>query len=319
MLELAQTEALAIRRIETDIAHIVDLIDTLVIQCVGRSGIHNCHALGIDIHIEPSPGKLVVEDTLNIVMSTLLGVHSRHHEKPERLILMALQKLHKAHDGQILTLTLAVAVGIEKHDRIRWKPDVLAESQPSCGWKVREDGRVHCVLHHKRGCSTILRERLRPGISEAKHLVSSLVQLIHQRLSNSSVHLINIEPQLVRSLTLHILHGVDEPSNDHRVIVDHDHIRSDHLQILMDLVEAKSLLLRILIGCCVIGYNAIGDLADVLALRMALKSKVKGLDLRRKRGSLSQQIGHDLRVSSRLIDVSANENKAHCVYSLGSV
>ena len=87
----------------------------------------------------------------------------------------------------------------------------------------------------------------------------------------------------------------------------------------MNLVEPEALLLRVLIGGCVVRNNTLWNLANVLPLGVTLKSKVKRLDLRRKRGDLSQKIGDDLRIPGGLIDVRANKNEAHCVYSLGCV
>ena len=175
------------------------------------------------------------------------------------------------------------------------------------------------MLHDKRSGTAVVGELLRPQIREAEHLISRLVQLIHQGLGNTGVDLIHIEPELIGSLALLILHRGNEARNDHRVIVDHDHVGADHLQILVDLIEPKSLLLRILIRSGIICYDTLGHLTDVLTLRMALKPEMKGLYLWSQSGCLCQEIRHHLGVSRSLIDVSAHENEAHCVYSLGSV
>ena len=62
--------------------------------------------------------------------------------------------------------------------------------------------------------------------------------------------------------------------DDKRVVIDHDNVWIHHLKVLVNLVETKPLLLRILIRRCVVGDNSSRDLANKLTLGMALKPEM---------------------------------------------
>ena len=119
MLKLTQTESLAIRSVDTDITHVVDLVNTIIVQRVRGRRVDNRHALTIDIDVQTRTLNLIGINTLHVVIRTLLRIHRSHHEKPQRLVWVTTQKLHESHNRQILTLALTVSIRIEKDNRLR--------------------------------------------------------------------------------------------------------------------------------------------------------------------------------------------------------
>ena len=102
--------------------------------------------------------------------------------------------------------------------------------------------------HTERRRRTIRLINTLPVLRKEVDTVSILVHSLNQRRSNALVDLIHIEPELVRRLTLLVLHRINEPVNDQGIVVDHDHVRIHHLKVVVNLVESKPLLLRILVS-----------------------------------------------------------------------
>ena len=211
-----------------------------------------------------------------------------------------------------MALALSIAVGINHQNAVLRNTDRLTNCQPSLCRKLGEQGSIHCVLNDaKIGKVGILCIDILPVIREEIDTLGILVHRLNQRRGDTLVDLIHIKPQLVGSDTLLIFHRLNEPVNNQGIIVDHHYVRIDHIKILVDLVESKSLLLRILICGRVICHNTLRNRTKILARRVALKSEMIRPHIGSELRKLSKQIIHHLRIPGRLIHMSANKNEPH--------
>ena len=154
-------------------------------------------------------------------------------------------------------------------------------------------------------------ELLLPDLGEAIDAVRMGADGGHQGLGDSIVHLVHIDPELVGRRLLVMLHRLHELVDDEGVIVDHHDIRADHLEVIVDLVEAEALLLRVLVGGRIVLIHTGRRLAMPGCVRVALEAVVKQLDPRRQGRGLLEKVMGDLGVARGLINMSADENDTH--------
>ena len=79
-----------------------------------------------------------------------------------------------------------------------------------------------------------------------------------------------------------MLHRVEEAGNHKGIIVDHHHVRIDHLEVFAHLVESESILTRFFVGGRIVDNHTIGGLSQPGLAWVALKSIVEDLDKRRQ-------------------------------------
>ena len=202
---------------------------------------------------------------------------------------MRLQVTSKSLNGKIQPLALTVAICVHEDSRILWNSKVLAYTIPNICRELLEHSRIHCMFQRldlRLGFREILQEMLTPDIREAVNPICMGLDVIQKRLRNSIVDLIQVNPQLVLSGVPVVLHCLNEPVDNKRIVVNHHHIWIDHIKILSDLVESKSLFLWILVRSCVILNNSCWNLTASSCIWMALKSKVEGLYTRGQRCEL---------------------------------
>lgn len=138
-----------------------------------------------------------------------------------------------------------------------------------------------------------------------------LVENVYKRLGNTRIDLIYIQPQLIGRLSTLVLHRLNELGNRVWIIIDHHDIGVDHLQVLVNLIVSKPLLLGIFIRSRVIRNYTLRILSHGRTIRMTLESKVKRLDLGRQSRQLLYQIVAYLGVTRCLINVCTDENEPH--------
>ena len=215
----------------------------------------------------------------------------------------------KSHNGEIKTLPLRVAVHVDEQRRIGWDANLLAEGHtlPRRSWLVRD--RIHAVLQNVDGQRRSRQAGLQvclPALREAQDAVYVILNAAEETHVCTLVHLVEVDPDF-EGLG-HVLDGLQELVHHDGIVVDHDNIGRHGLDVLLELIEAKSVLAGLLVGRRVVLHD-IREWANGLrgTNRRPLEAKVKNLDNRVQRRQLLQKVVRHLRVPRRLLRVRADQ------------
>jgi hypothetical protein len=104
-----------------------------------------------------------------------------------------------------------------------------------------------------------------------------------------------------------MLHALQELADSDGVVVNHHDIGIHGLNVLVNLVEPKSLLLGLFVCGGIVGDSALRILAETCVRGMALESEVECLDGGAHGGKLLHKVETNLGVSSGLVNMGADE------------
>ena len=258
MLQLAQTEPLTRRRIDAYVRYIVELIDRVIVEVGLRSRrINDGHTSTVLQVVQTQQLQLVEVDLERLVVRTALGLNTRHQDEVKRLVGELLDETCKRHDREIETLTLGITVHVKEHLVARLEIEVLTNARTLTVRQRLEHQRINTVLQNINlnvGCRQAGHEVLLPLLREAEDTVRGILNVTEQTHIRTLVHLVKVDPELPRLRD--ILYLLDELIDHDGVVINHDDVGIHGIHILLELVKAKPLLLRVLVGCSIVLDNA---------------------------------------------------------------
>lgn len=313
MLELTETLALTLGRIHPNVAHIVDIIDGNIRIHGATTGVNQNHTVAHLRKIKLADHAFRHLDVADVLLPSLLRIRPRHHRKLLRLGGILRKKSDKSLDGEIQALTVRITIAVQEHDRILGDIDLRTKCSPV--GKRTEDLDIGCMFKNTNLCLRVATELtlvdLGPLRRERLDRLASLIDTIQKRLGNSKVHLVQLCPNLEVGLLWILLDCVQELVDNERIILENHKLRVDSVNLLAKLVEPKSLLTRLLGRRGILGNDPIGNLAMIGTTGVALKSKVKDLELRTECRHLAEEIVGHLGLSSGLIHMCAHKKDPH--------
>ena len=190
LLKVAETPALAVRRIDANIRRIIEHVDVLVLEVHVAGAQHqtvaelfHAHATHLELPLEdlkdPPPTLLtLVADT----------------EKEERLRRVLHNQLHECHDQQIITLARLVAVHAQKQEGVVRETHVLPHQLPR--HRVELLGVKSVEQHVNRTGDTLVLDALLPEGREGEDTIRITVDDIQIHLQLCRIDLVNVNPDL---------------------------------------------------------------------------------------------------------------------------
>ena len=246
-------------------------------------------------------------------MATHIHSHAcRNHQKGVGVLC---EIPHKGHHRQIQPLALAVAIGVQEHDSVGRNLQVGAQTGLLTRRQTLEQRRIHTVLqdiHRNRLVARVLNELLLPALRKDQKAVGILFHILNQAPIVRTINLVQVDPHFERLGLLGVqLQGLQEPVHHQGIIVDHHNVGLHHIHILLELVETKSLLARLLVQSRIILNHTCWENTQglVCARHGSLKPKMIDLQKRLKRGELLQQIVAHLGIPRHLLGVRADQQK----------
>jgi hypothetical protein len=313
VLQLTEPESLAIRGVHANVGHVLNVVNGGIRIHRRPRGVNDQKTIGNIRNIELVDRTLGEEDRLEIVLGSLLRIRPCDHRQVLGLARILGKKTHESLNRKIQTLAIRITIAVKEHHGLLRNPELTAKSRPIR--KRLENLGIRSVLQNLHLCLRTPRELRLVDISplgrERLHRLASLIDAIQKRLGNPKIDLVKIGPDLEVSLLTIVTDGLQKLVDDERIVLEKHELRVDRINLLGKLVEAKALLARILGGGRILRNHTLRNLAVIGVARMTLESKVKDLDLGRKRRHLAKKIVGDLGVSCGLINVRAHKKNSH--------